>query len=327
MTREFVKNTNRGASRLTALLLVCLMTVSFVACGGEGETESDLPVVEMDESPVKGLDTMAAIGTGAVDSDYALLCELDGLSAVAGLRATERMYPASLTKLMTFIVAYENAADHTVLIEITKELKNQYAEGSRVGIDVGDLLTVEQMLYALLLESDTDAALGLALHVAGSEQAFVALMNQKAQEMGLKNTHFANVTGLHDKDHYSTAAEMAAVLAYAVNIPLGRTILTTERYVTYLKYYKNGELTDYRMTFRNTTLVSRFADNQVSVTLPDGTAVLGGKTGFTDEADYCLATLAHTADGREYILITGHASSGENSAKDAVKLYGAYAGE
>lgn len=327
MTKDFAKHTYRGVARLAALLLASLMAVSLAACGGAPETESDLPVVEIDEGPVKGLDAAVEIGTGTVDSDYALLCELDGLSAVAGLRAAERMYPASLTKLMTFIVAYENAADHTALIEITKDLKNQYAEGSRVGIDVGDLLTVEQILYALLLESDTDSALGLALHVAGSEQAFVAMMNQKAQEMGLENTHFANVTGLHAKDHYSTAAEMAAVLAYAVNIPLGRTILTTERYVTYLKYYKNGELTDYRMTFKNTTLVGRFADNKVSATLSDGTTVLGGKTGFTDEADYCLATLARTADGREYILITGHASSSENSARDAVKLYGTYAGE
>lgn len=310
-----------------ALALACLLAVGLCACGNQQETESDVPAVEIDEEPVKGLDTVSAIGAGTVNSDYALLCELEGLSAVAGLRATERMYPASMTKLMTFIVAYENAPDRSALIEITKELKNQYAEGSRVGIDIGDFLTVEQAMYALLLSSDTDAALGLALHVAGSEQAFVTLMNAKAEEMGLHNTHFANVTGLHVADHYSTAAEMAAILAYAINIPLGRTVLTTEQYVTYLKYYKGGELAEYRMTFKNTTLVGRFADNNISVTLPDGTRILGGKTGFTDEADHCLATLAVTADGREYILITGHASSGENSARDAVKLYGTYAGE
>lgn len=327
MTNRFLKNKNKGLIRMAALLAACLLLAALSACGEGSETESDLPVIEIDESPVKELDTMAVIGTGAVDSDYAFLCERDGLRAVAGLRATERMYPASMTKLMTFIVAYEHTSDLSALLPITKELKNQYPEGSRVGIDVGDLLTVEQMLYALLLESDTDAALGLALHVAGSEQAFVDLMNRKAAEMGLVNTHFTNVTGLHSKDHYSTAVEMAVIMAYAVDIPLGRTILTAERYVTYLKYYKDGVLTDYRMTFKNTTLVGRFADNKISAALPDGTQILGGKTGFTDEADYCLATLAVTADGREYLLITGHASSGENSAKDAVRLYGAYAGE
>ena len=315
-----------------ALLVALVCLLGAVGCGEVTETESeteteDILTVETPELPVAGLDTMAAIGSHTVNSDFAILCELDGLVAVAGLRAEERMYPASMTKLMTFIVAYENAADLSAPVEITREMKNQYAEGSRVGIDVGDLMTVEQMLYAMLLESDTDASLGLAWHVAGTEAAFVALMNEKAEEMGLENTHFANVTGLHAADHYTTPAEMAAIMAYAVNIPLGRTILTTERYVTYLKYYKNGVLTDYRMTFKNTTLVSRFADNKIATTTEDGTRVMGGKTGFTDEADYCLASMATTADGREYILITGHASSGENSARDAVKIYGAYAGE
>ena len=328
MTKRLMKHiARRGA----ALLLACLLLTSATACGlfaeSETEAETEIPVIEVKEPPVAGLDTAYAIGSGEINSDYALLCRLDGLEAVAGLRTEEKMYPASLTKLMTFIVAYERAADHSALIQITKELKNQYREGSRIGIDVGDFLTVEQMLYALLLESDTDAALGLAIHVAGSEAAFVELMNEKAEEMGLSHTHFANVTGLHDAAHYSTAAEMAAILAYAVEIPLGRTIMTTERYVTYLKYYKNDVLTDYRMTFKNTTLVGRFADNGVSTSLSDGTKILGGKTGYTDEADYCLASLAVTADGCEYILITGHASSSENSARDAVKLYGASAGE
>lgn len=329
MTSFFERN-KKGLVWLTLVLLALTLAACCVACGEQDEvteSETDLPVIQPEENGIRGLSDMAMIRTGVIDSDYAILCELGELRAVAGARATEKMYPASLTKLMTFIVAYENAPDHTALIEITKQLKNQYAEGSRIGIDVGDLLTVEQMMYALLLESDTDAALGLACHVAGGESAFVDLMNAKAREMGLENTHFANVTGLHAKDHYTTAAEMAEILAYALDIPLGKTIMTTDRYVTYLKYYKNGVLTEYRMTFKNTTLVGRFADNHVATETDDGTVVLGGKTGYTDEGRYCLATVAKTADGREYILITGHASSGENSARDALKLYGLYAGD
>ena len=310
----------RGIATVMAFLMLLL-----TSCGEpqetENETEAEVPAVSL----IGGLDVAEAIGQNEIDSDFALLCERETLTAVAELHATNRMYPASLTKLMTFIVAYENAADLTALVEITKYLKNQYPEGSRVGIDVGDLMSVEQMMYALLLSSDTDAALGLALHVAGGEPGFVALMNQKAAEMGLVNTHFTNVTGLHDADHYSTAAEMAAILAYALDIPLGREILTTETYVTRLKYYSNGVLTDYRMTFYNTTLRDRFAGNGVSTETPNGAKVLGGKTGFTDEADYCLSTLAQGADGKEYILITGHSSSSEGSARDAVKIYNTYA--
>lgn len=312
--------------RPLAALLALLMLLGCTACGAisetetEAEAETDAPLTV----PVHGLENAAEIGVRDIDSDFAILCRKDTLTAVAGLRADERMYPASMTKLMTFIVAYEHAEDLTSLVEITNALKQQYPEGSRVGIDVGDLMTVEQMMYALLLSSDTDAALGLANHVAGGEAGFVALMNQKAAEMGLANTRFANVTGLHDADHYSTATEMAAILAYALDIPLGREILTTETYVTRLKYYRNGELTDYRMTFYNTTLRDRFAGNDVSVETGNGTVVLGGKTGFTDEAAYCLATVARSADGREYILITGHASSGEGSARDAAKIYNTY---
>ena len=320
---------NKRLIRLAAMGLLCLLALGVTSCGGAYETESETlpPVVETVAYPVGGIEEMWQIGAGEINSDFAVICERGELTAVAGRRATERMYPASMTKLMTFIVAYERAEDLSALIEVTKALKNQYPEGSRVGIDVGDFLTVEQAMYAMILSSDTDATLGLALHVAGSEAAFVELMNAKAEEMGLTNTHFANVTGLHAPDHYTTAVEMAAILSHVVDIPLGKAILTTEQYVTYLKYFKNGVLTDYRMTFKNSTLVGRFADNNIATTLSDGTTVLGGKTGFTDEADHCLATYAVTADGREFVLITGHASSGENTARDAVKLYRAYAGE
>ena len=314
--------------RLTALMLAVIASLGLVSCGEEPvETEEDIPVITPAESPVGGLDEMAEIDGTSIHSDYALLCELNTLTAVAGLRATERMYPASMTKLMTFIVAYENAPDLSALITVTEALKRQYPEGSRVGIDVGDMMTVEQMLYALLLSSDTDAALGLATHVAGSEEAFVALMNQKAQDMGLTQTSFQNVTGLHHKNHYTTAVEMAAILGYALSTDLGRTILTTETYVTRLKYYlPSGELSDYRMTFFNTTLRDRFANNGVSKIASNGTTVIGGKTGFTDEAAYCLATVARSAEGKEYLLITGHASSGEKTAKDAIWIYQKYAG-
>lgn len=318
---------NQNVIRHCGIVMLAVLMLLLASCGIPVETETgvETEAIAPVSSPVAGLEAAALIGDRDVDSDFALLCEHETLTAVAGLRATERMYPASLTKLMTFIVAYENATDREALVEITKALKNQYPEGSRVGIDAGDFMSVEQMMYALLLSSDTDAALGLALHVAGGEAGFVELMNRKAAEMGLSGTHFCNVTGLHDADHYSTAAEMAAILAYALDIPLGRQILTTETYVTRLKYYKNGVLTDYRMTFYNTTLRDRFAGNGVSVETANGAVVLGGKTGFTDEADYCLATVARGAGGKEYILITGHASSGESSARDAVKIYNTYA--
>ena len=329
---------NNPAKRIFTLFLATLLLLSLAACGkqpskeSESQTETETETeTEAADIPVDVFSNMVDIDASDIYSDYALLCRLDSGEAVAGLNATERMYPASLTKLMTFIVAYENAADRSALIEITQTMKNLYPEGSRIGIDLGDLMTVEQMMYALLLESDTDAALGLTFHVAYNEEAFVALMNAKAIEMGLKNTHFTNVTGLHNDNHYSTAADMATVMAYVLNIPLGRTILTTDVYATFLKYYKNGVLTDYRMTFYNTTLRDRFSENDISTQTPNGLKILGGKTGYTEEAEHCLATVAVAENGEQYILITGHAvgdrktSGAERSARDAVTLYDKYA--
>ncbi len=300
-----------------ALLTLCL----FASCGGGRETESETESETEEGTAVP----VPPIDSSLIYSDYAFLLLRGEDTPLAGLSSDKKIYPASLTKVMTFIVAYEKAQDLTALVEITEDIKSQYPEASRLGIDEGDLMTVEQMLYAMLLCSDTDATLGLALHIAGSEAAFVALMNQKAEAMGLTATHFTNVTGLHHKEHYSTAGELAAIMDYALDIPLGRTIMTTESYVTRLKYYKNGVLSDYRMTFNNTTLRERFSDNKVSLTTQNGITVLGGKTGYTEEADRCLATVAKDSEGREYILITCHAGDGKKTALDAVAIYENYA--
>ena len=255
---------------------------------------------------------------GGVTCENALLTRVNGLEAVAACRSARQMYPASMTKVMTFIVAYEYALSLEDKMTITQDIKNSYADASRKGIDVGDILTVEQLLYALLLESDTDAALTLAVNIAGSEERFVALMNSKCQELGLTDTHFTNATGLHHREHYTTAADMTSIFAYALENQLFRDIITTDTYVTRFEYYEEGELKDYRMTFWNTTISShkgRFADSGISLEF-DGGKIIGGKTGYTPEAKYCLALLIMGNDGEEYILITAGSDSKKKNAED-----------
>lgn len=315
-----------------AVLLSVLMLLSMLSsCENGGETTdgdtADTPVVEPSPSPyeVIGIDEAALIS--GVNTKYALLTKITGLEAMAAKNSSELMYPASMTKVMTFIVACENANSLEDKTAISKEIKNRYAGASRIGIDIGDILTTEQLLYALLLESDTDAALALAEYVAGSEDEFVKLMNAKCDELGLVSTKFANVTGLHDENHYTTAAEMTSIFAYALENQLFRKIITTETYVTYLEYYKNGVLTDYRMTFQNTTISpvkGRFAQNKVSLNFGEG-AIIGGKTGYTDEAKYCLALLVMGTDGEEYILITAKASTARDNAADSLYICKNYA--
>lgn len=321
----------------SAILLVLIVVVFSLLYGlGDAETPNDTtdapddttqqdpPEKEPAAWRVGGLLDVETVATGDLHSGYALLVDLDTMQAVAGKNIHEKMYPASMTKVMTFIVAYENISDLSVLLQITQEIRAQYPEASRKGIDVGDYMTAEQCLYAMIMESDTDAVLMLAEHVAGNEAAFVTLMNEKAQQMGLVDTHFANATGLHHSNHYTTACEMAEVLAYAMQYPLFYDTACTYSYRTPLKYEKDGELTDYYMTFYNSTLRGRLEDNDVSAKLSDGGEILGGKTGLTDEAQYCQAAIAKDSDGRLYIAIFGSAASAKKSAKDTRWLFNTY---
>ena len=314
-------------TRRFIILSICIAAVllALMSCAGAPEEttippepETEAPVVEIMPLPyeVTGIDGAELIS--GVGTKYALLTRVDGLVAVASKNSSERIYPASMTKIMTFIAAYENAASLEDKTAISQEMKNKYPGASRIGIDVGDILTTEQLFYALLLESDTDAAIALAEYVSGSEEEFVKLMNAKCEELGLTSTSFANVTGLHHKNHYTTAQEMTSIFAYALEIPLFRQIITTETYVTYLGYYKNGVLTDYRMTFQNTTLSpvkGRFSQNGISLKFGSG-QIIGGKTGYTDEARHCLALLVKDNDGCEYILIAAKSDSSKANASD-----------
>ncbi len=325
----FLRNPVVVAAISLAVLIVLVFSLLFFLSGCV--VVSKLPPEEPVEAPekedavwrVNGTAEAAAVPVGNLHSDYAIIVELDSMEAVAGKYMHNKMYPASMTKIMTFIVAYENISDHSKLLELTKAIKSQYPEGSRKGIDIGDLLTVEQCLYAMILESDTDAVLMLC-HELGGEDAFVKLMNEKVKELGLVSTHFTNATGLHSDDHYTTACEMAEIMAYAMQIPMFKSAACSAEYVTYLKYYKNGVLADYRMTFFNTTLRNRFEGNSVSVSLSAGGKVIGGKTGFTDEAEYCQAAVATDSNGKVYIAVLAHADRPEKSAKDTRYLFNTY---
>lgn len=320
----------------SAILLVLIVLV-FGLLYGLGGTETpddttDNPDMTEPDQPDKapaawrvgGLLDVEMVAKRDLHSGYALLVDLDTMKAVAGKNIHEKMYPASMTKIMTFIVAYENISDLSVLLELTPEIRAQYPEAFRVCIDVGDFMTAEQCLYAMIMESDADAVLMLVEQVAGSEAAFVTLMNEKAQQMGLVDTHFENATGLHHDDHYTTACEMAEILAYAMQYPLFYDTACTYSYRTPLKYYKDGVLTDYPMTFYNSTLRKRLENNGISAKLSGGGEILGGKTGLTDEARWCQAAIAKDSDGSLYIAIFGSAASAEKSAKDTRWLFNTY---
>ena len=162
------------------------------------------------------------------------------------------------------------------------------------------------------MESGAECCIGLAEAISGSEEAFVELMNEKAQKIGMENTHFCDSTGLHNPDHYSTTYDMAVLLKYALRNDTFREIIESLRHSTGVTNIHPDGITYYSTMFKN------LSDPTVT-----GGKILGGKTGYTDEAGLCLASFAEI-EGREYILVTAGAfgTSGEAlHVQDAVTIY------
>ncbi|MGN0620847.1 MAG: D-alanyl-D-alanine carboxypeptidase family protein [Porcipelethomonas sp.] len=247
-------------------------------------------------------------------SKYAVLLDVDENKVLAERKADEIIYPASMTKIMTLIVAVENMGSLDDTFTMTYDILSPlvYEDASRAGFEEGETITVEDMLYGAVLPSGADATIGLAECICGSEESFVELMNEKAKSMGLKNTHFTNTSGLHNDDHYSTATEIAMILEYAMQNELCRKILSTYQYTTSkTKEHPEGIPLE-------STMFSRMYGDEV-----EGVLIEGGKTGYTDEAENCLASFA-VKDGHEYVAVTTGSYSHWLTIYDAFEIYESY---
>ena len=172
---------------------------------------------------------------------------------------------------------------------------------------------MKDLLYGVLLPSGAECCLAFADRISGSEEEFVSLMNDKAQELGMKNTHFTNSTGLHDPEHYSTVEDISILLQYALKNEYFRDAFTSSRYST-LPSEQHPE----GFTFHST--IFKYMDS----TEVTGGEILGGKTGYTEEAGLCLASLAQV-NGKEYILVTAKANGTHQTEQfhilDAINVY------
>ena len=265
-------------------------------------------------------------------SEYSIVVNMSAGQVVAAERADERMYPASMTKVMTLLVAVEHLQHQSSLqdkITVSEAIRQQMInEGSSgVGFDIGEELTVESMLYATLLLSDGIAATELAVYIAGTEEAFVELMNQKAEQLGLTGTHFTNPTGLHNDDHYSTCRDMAAIMIYAMNNELCAKIMSTELFSAQSYWPQGNKMITY--SFYHSYLVTKVNNYKQAypygATQPKTATITAAKTGYTTEGKYCLVTYAVGNDGNAYVCVTGLASGSYNYVDDHVALYNKYA--
>lgn len=257
-------------------------------------------------------------------SPYAILVDLDSGNTLAEHDAQTRIYPASLTKIMTAILAIENTENMEEVITLPSDFfRKLYAENaSMAGFQPGESVCLKDLLYGILLPSGAECCMAFADRIAGSEDAFVAMMNRKAEELGLKNTHFCNATGLHDPKHYSTVEDISVLLQYALRDANFRAAFTSSRYSTRPSAQHPEGFTFYSTMFQ-------YMDS----TEVTGGAILGGKTGYTEEAGLCLASLAEV-NGKEYILVTAKANGTHQTEQfhilDARNVYsqiGAYKAE
>ena len=191
----------------------------------------------------------------------------------------EAHYPASITKIMTTLIALENSDLNDIVTFSDAAIDN--TEGSGIARDYGEQMTMEQCLYAVMLASANECAYAVAEHVGGTIENFVAMMNEKAKELGCQNTHFANPHGLHDENHYTCCYDMALIARAAYQNETFRIIVGTARY-TIPPTNKHAEQTDLQ---NHNEMLYPFQTNKY---VYDGCT--GGKTGYTNAANSTLVT-------------------------------------
>ncbi len=238
-----------------------------------------------------------------VNSEAAAVFGIDDKTVVFQKQAFERLYPASITKVMTALVAlkYGNLED---TVTVGEESVITETGASLCNIRPGDTLTMEQLLYGLMLPSGNDAGASIAVHMAGSIEGFAEMMNREARALGATDTHFLNPHGLHDENHYTTAYDLYLIFNEAFRYPEFRSIIETKEYTA---SYTDGEGNARTQTWKNS---NRYLTGERET--PAGLTVLGGKTGTTQAAGYCLIMASEDPEGRDYISVVLKAGSRSN---------------
>lgn len=347
--KDEVININLYAALVVAITFVLLLAAVITLCvclavnsgsdegignggggGGGGVKQpvstSDLPVASMGSTGAKtGIVLPCATKAGTylsasgsatdistdtnIKSGAAVLVDVTNNTTVASKYADTKIYPASMTKVMTLLVACENAQNPNTLLTLTKDMVNKYSKidddsddgGPSLAIEwkEGYQVTVEDALYMIIYKSDTYACWLVADYVAGNEENFVELMNKKASELGLSGTHFKNCTGLYDAEHYTTCREMAAIMAAAMNNETAKTVIGAFKQY-FVDIYKNNEKTDiaggmwcswYSSRLEKYPYISSGGGRAIDY-VGHGSDVkfIGGKTGYETIPQACFVT-------------------------------------
>ena len=257
---------------------------------------------------------------GGIASNHAVLVDAVGGTVLACKNEKDRIVPASMTKVLTLLTAVDKLGDTIDLddkFKITVEITDYcyLNECSVAGFDRDEKVTVRDLLYGTILPSGADASLGLAEYTAGSQEAFVELMNAKLEDLGLSDTaHFTNCTGIYDEDHYCTLFDLAVIMKAAVQNDLCREVLSARTYTTSkTKQHPDGILI-------SNWFLRRIEDKDT------GGEVACAKTGYVQEAGNCAVSYGIDKKDREYICVTADAPGTWKCIYDHVKLYKRFSG-
>lgn len=216
----------------------------------------------------------------------AILIDADSKQILYDKNADKKLFPASTTKIMTMIIMFEAINNKKISFD-DQVTTSKYAAsmgGSQVYLEEGENMSLEDMFKSIAIASANDASVAVSEYIAGSTNKFVEMMNQKAKELNLKNTHFENVTGLHDNNHYTCPYDLAMMASYLIKIGGNKLLNVTSLYDSYIR-----EDTKQSFWLVNTNKLLKLYDG-----------VDGLKTGYTKEAGYCLVTTAKR-DGQRLV--------------------------
>lgn len=312
-------NINRHSKKFIALFWTLLTLLTLSACASE---EIPLPYGTLqanDSFSIEANETQTQIALFASDLCAAAnditdssTAVVDGLKAACiydinqqevlySYQANERLNPASLTKIMTALLVMENCNMEDVVLVGDVTINEDGVQ--LFNLKAGDRITVQNLLYTMLVYSANDAALALAQHVAGSEDEFVEMMNTRALQLGATNTHFVNPHGLSHEEHFTTAYDLYLIFNAAVKYDIFQQIINTTSYT--VEY----TLADGTPSRRDITTTNKFLSKIYDS--PAGISIIGGKTGSTMAAGKCIIVYAADAAMNPYICVVMGAGNEE----------------
>ncbi len=321
--KKRIKINSKGIAFLAAVVLVIILVILLISKIISSIASKDAP----DDKEISGSSTPVTEtvitetepSTTTIDVDLlsglystnVLLMDAEDGSVIQEINGYERAYPASVTKIMTALVFLENVDDLDQTYTMTSDIYDAlyYQDLASAGFEKDEVVPLRDLLYGAMLKSGAECCLAMANYVAGSESAFVDLMNQKADELGLQDTHFMNTTGAHNADHYSSCYDMAVILREGLKNDTFREVISTEEYaVAASETHPEG------IFFYNNFFLGLYTNEAGGATL------LGGKTGYTSEAGQCLASYCEI-NGHEYILVTFGAVAPEGEVLTTSNLH------